>query len=290
VRVTDRLGGESLGPFALHPGDIAVADNGSGYRTSVATAVRQQADVVVRITPATFPIVTTTDEPYDVVAWLRTPGAPTREWHGWCIWDQQRYPVRLVAAHLPPAAAEAARRRLRRKAQKKGRMPSATALLLADWVLLSTTLAVNVWPLAEVLRLYRARWQIELVFKRMKQLLRLHQIRSTHQTSVEATVRALLIAWALQEGAMAEIRAHLPTGALTGPRPVSRWLLTGLGLDTLRQQVQGTWSQARLQACLPRLHRFLVLTPRRREHQETAVRAWLTGHASPWSSHEQQAA
>jgi hypothetical protein len=28
VRVTDRLGGESLGPFALHPGDIAVADHG----------------------------------------------------------------------------------------------------------------------------------------------------------------------------------------------------------------------------------------------------------------------
>ena len=89
---------------------------------------------MVRSTPATFPVVTTTDEPYDVVAWLRTPGDPTREWHGWCIWDQQHDPVRLVAAHLPPAAAEAARRRIRRKAQTKGRRPSATALLLADWV------------------------------------------------------------------------------------------------------------------------------------------------------------
>ena len=89
---------------------------------------------------------------------------------------------------------------------------------------------------------------------------------------------------------MAEIRAHLPTGALTGPRPVSSGRLTGLGLDPLRQQVQGPWSQARLQACLPPVHRFLVLTPRRREYQETAVRAGLTGHASPWSSHEQQAA
>ena len=28
---------------------------------------------------------------------------------------------------------------------------------------------------------------------------------------------------------MAEIRAHLPTGALTVPMPVSSWLLTGLG-------------------------------------------------------------
>ena len=89
---------------------------------------------------------------------------------------------------------------------------------------------------------------------------------------------------------MAEIRAHLPTGALTAPLPVSSWLLTGLGRDTLRQQVQGTWSQARLRACLPRLGRFLVLTPRLREHQETAVRAWLTGGTAAWFSPEQKAA
>jgi hypothetical protein len=290
VRVTDRYGGESLTPVALQPGDIAVADNGYGYRTSIAAAARQQADVVLRVTPATCPLVTAAGEAYDVVAWLRTPGAARREWHGWCAWDQQRYPVRLLAAQLPPAAAEAARRRMRRKAQKKGRTPSATAILLADWVLLLTTLAASAWPLADVLRLYRARWQVELVFKRMKQLLRLNQIRSTNRASVEATVRALLVAWALQEGAMAEIRAHLPMGALTAPLPVSSWLLTGLGLDTLRQQVQGTWSQARLRACLPRLGRFLVRTPRLREHQETAVRAWLTGGTAAWSSHEQKAA
>ncbi len=89
---------------------------------------------------------------------------------------------------------------------------------------------------------------------------------------------------------MAEIRAHLPADALTAPMPVSSWLLTGRGLDTLRQQVQGTWAQARLQACLPRLRRFLVLTPRRREHQETAGRAWLTGPTLAWSSREQKAA
>jgi hypothetical protein len=52
------------------------------------------------------------------------------------------------------------------------------------------------------------------------------------------------------------------------------------GLDTLRQQVQGTWSEARLQACLPRLRRFLVSSPRRRRHQESAVRAWLAFRAA----------
>jgi hypothetical protein len=131
---------------------------------------------------------------------------------------------------------------------------------------------------------------VELVFKRMKQLLRLNHIRSKHHTSVEATVRALLIAWALQEGAMATIRAHLPAGTPTAPTPVSSWFLTGLGLDTLRQQVQGTWSQARLQACLARLLRFVVLSPRRREHQETQVRAWLLNQALLYLANEQEAA
>jgi hypothetical protein len=290
VRVTDRYGGESLVPFALQSGDIAVADNGYGYRTSVASATRQQADVVLRVTPATFPLETAAGEAFEVVPWLRTPGQATREWHGWCAWEHQRYAVRLLAAQLPPAAAAIARRRVRRKAQKKGRTPSATALLLADWVLLVTTLAATAWPLVDVLRLYRARWQVELVFKRMKQLLRLNQIRSKHPTSVEATVRALLIAWALQEEAMATIRAHLPTDTPTAPKPVSSWLLTGLGLDTLRQQVYGTWSQAQVHTCLPRLRRFVVLSPRRREHQETTIRAWLTGRALVLVAIEQEAA
>ena len=54
----------------------------------------------------------------------------------------------------------------------------------------------------------------------MKQLLRLNQIRSSHRTSVEATVRALLVAWALQEGHVAEIvRPLLPCGAPRGADP-----------------------------------------------------------------------
>jgi hypothetical protein len=94
---------------------------------------------------------------------------------------------------------------------------------------------------------------------------------------VEATVRALLIAWVLQEGMAAEIRAVLATLPQARPRQVSSWLLTGLGLETVRHQVLGSWSHTRLRACLPRLQRFLTLSPRRRPPQETDVRAWLTG-------------
>jgi len=194
VRVTDRYGGESLVPCALQPGDIAVADNGYGDRRRVASATRQQADVGRRVTPATVPLETAAGAAFEVVPWWRTPGQATREWHGWCAWEHQRAAVRLLTAQLPPAAAAIARRRVRRKAHKKGRTPSATALLWADGVRLVTTLAATAWPLVAVLRLYRARWQVALVFKRRKPLLRLHQIRRKHPTSVEATVRARLMA------------------------------------------------------------------------------------------------
>ena len=40
--------------------------------------------------------------------------------------------------------------------------------------MLATTLPQEQWSAPEVVKLYRARWQIELVFKRLKQGLQLH--------------------------------------------------------------------------------------------------------------------
>jgi hypothetical protein len=282
VTLTDCHTAESLAPYALQPGDLVVADGGYGYRRSVATVVRQQADGVFRIHPNTFPVEDAAGQPIDLLRWLRQQGAAVRSRAAWCRWNGQRYAVRVIAAKLPPAEARAARKRKRQQAKDRGRQITLTTLLVAGWVLLVTTLTAEAWRDDDVLRLYRARWQAELVYKRMKQVLQLNQIRSTQRDQVEATVRLLLIAWALQEGEAAQVRRQLPRGlppasghAAASPPSVSSWLLTELCLDLLRQQVRGQWSQARLRACLPRLQRFLCSRPRRRGHQETDVRTWL---------------
>jgi hypothetical protein len=85
-------------------------------------------------------------------------------------------------------------------------------------------------------------------------------------------------------------RAPLPTETPRTPRPGSRWWLTGRGLDTVRQQGYGTWSQARVQAGWPRLRRLVVRNPRRRAQQATTLRAWLTGPALVLPSVAQEAA
>ncbi|MCA1598114.1 MAG: transposase [Chloroflexi bacterium] len=282
VTLTDRHTAESLDPYALQVGDIVIADGGSGYRRSVATVVHQQADGVFRIHPNTFPLEDAAGHPLDVARWLRRHRGSVRSRAAWCRWNGHRYAVRLVAAKLPPAAARAARKRKRQQAKDHGRQITPITLLVAGWVLLVTTLTAATWSDSEVLRLYRARWQAELVYKRMKQVLQLNQIRSKERVQVEATVRLLLIGWALQEGEAAQVRALLPRALppaaplhLVVPPIVSSWLLTVLCVETLRQQVRGQWTQARLRACIPQLQRFLCSRPRRRGHQETEVRAWL---------------
>jgi len=133
-----------------------------------------------------------------------------------------------------------------------------------------------------VLLYFQSRLPVELLFKRMKQLRRLGQIRSTSTAGATATIRALLVAWLLQAQESAALRALLPqlcpprAATAAEPAVISSWTLTGLGLETLRQQVVGSWSAARVQACLPRLVRFLAGRSQR-PHQETEVRAWLLG-------------
>jgi hypothetical protein len=179
----------------------------------------------------------------------------------------------MLAARWPSAAAARARQRKYPQAQQHGRTSSEATWALAAGVLVAPTLTAD-WSLRAVLRLYQARWQVELVLQRMQPRLRFNQLRSPHRTTVEATGRPLLIAWALQDGIVAERRARLPTAQQDTLPVVSTWSLVGWGLETLRHHVPPRWSQARRRACRPRFRRLLCRRPRRREPQATAVRAW----------------
>ncbi len=285
VVVTDRNQGEKLNHFELEIGDIVVSDGGYGYRNSVAEVKKKHADGVFRIHPNMFPLEDKFGEPLDLWPRLRkTKGPRMWEQQAYCIHNKQRYSVRVIACKLPPEQAGLARKRAEKRAQKKGRPVSLDSLTMAGWVLLITTLEPTDWSIEDILRLYRVRWQIELLFKRMKQMLKMHQIQSKRQDSVQATIRALLVAWVLQEQLAAQLRTLLHKLVQTAlsasldqsvARPISSWSISILCVQTLRHQVLGQWSMARLRACLPRLQRFLTNKQRKRGHQETDIRCWL---------------
>lgn len=249
---------------------------------------------MVRIDPRTCPLEDATGQPFAVEAWLgdlergRTARAA---WAGWGVIDGQRHAVRLIASALPPEQRRRARHTKQRRAKTKGRTLSARTLRLAGWWLLLTTLEATAWSAPDIARLYRARWQVEWLFKRLKQLLRVQPIRARTRAGAEATVRAVLVAWALAERLAATVQAALVAVAATDPaRPMSLWRVAHLSLSTLAQAVRGGWTLAQLVACLPRLARFLHDTPRCRTQQAASVRAWLATHPGRATSPEAVAA
>lgn len=282
VAVTDHHSGEHLGHHAIQAGDLVVADRNYCSLANLARARRADAHLLVRYKLGACPPKTDQHQGLDVVAWLRAAGEGIQEMLAWCWCEGVGYPVRLVACALPQEQADIAKRKLRTLGKAKGYTPSAEALFLAGWVVLLTSMITPAITAAELLRLYRARWQIEVVFKRFKQCLAGHQIRARTEAAAQATIYAILVAWAFQEDEAAHAQACLLT--LLAPTPalpigatgtLSTWTLTALCLETLRGVVRGAWSLARWQACLPRLARFLVTSPRRRRHQASDLRAWL---------------
>jgi hypothetical protein len=82
---------------------------------------------------------------------------------------EQQLPCRLIAWRLPPEQANRRRQKVRADHRRKwGREPSAARLAWCGWTVLVTSVPAERLAPAEAIVLYRARWQIELLFKRWK--------------------------------------------------------------------------------------------------------------------------
>lgn len=102
-------------------------------------------------------------------------------------------PVRLIAYQLSEESANRRRAQLREKCRTSGRQPTEAALQLAGWLILVTNAPEHLLPSASVAYLYRARWQIELVFKQFKSVLRLDALPSKNSSRVQCEIWARLL-------------------------------------------------------------------------------------------------
>ena len=83
--------------------------------------------------------------------------------------------VRLVAQRISGAAQQRELEAAKQRASKNGHALSEATKQETEWILVATTLPER-WSDEEVLLLYRARWQIERLFKLMKSLAHLARL------------------------------------------------------------------------------------------------------------------
>jgi len=106
---------------------------------------------------------------------------------------QPQVACRLIALRVNEQAAKERRRRLKEKARRKGRTVSMYHLRMCDWTLLVTNVPQRWLPLEMARALYMVRWQIELLFKQLKSILRVHQSDTCKENRLRCELYGKLI-------------------------------------------------------------------------------------------------
>jgi hypothetical protein len=197
VSVTGVRGGETLCRIPVRPGDVLLADRGYSHRAGVAWILSQKGDVIVRHQGPNFPLMDREGKEFDLLGALR--GLHKHQPGTWKVQfesDGRIWPVWLHAVRKSAAAAEQAKEELR-KERGEGLQPQ--TLELAEYVVVLTSLSPQEVSAMQVLALYRGRWQIELVFKRLKSLLGIGELAKYDPNSAKAWLQAKLLTALLVE-------------------------------------------------------------------------------------------
>ena len=278
IEITDVHGAETLARHPGQAGDIWLADRGYALCPGVGTILKAKGEVVVRIGWATFPLEDHAGSRIDVFPWLRQiPAMEPGERSVTITTPHGRFGLRLIARRLPPEAADRNRRHIRERASRKGRTVDKRTLEAAGYILLVSSLPAHHWAASELLALYRLRWQVELVFKRLKSILDLDHLRAKGP----ALAQVYLLGKALS-ALIIDVMADQATGR--GPklfadvhRPVSTWRWITIGRDFLFQAVRGYVSWHHFLDQLPHLSRYLCISPRRNRPHQANVATVLLG-------------
>ena len=277
VELTDAHGGESLARHAAAAQAIGIGDRGYGHARGLGAWLAAGAHVVVRTNGQNLPLETGLNEKLDLSAWLSSVPASRQSVSGpvWVNTPHGRFGLRLIARRLPAEAAAAARRRLHKASHKQGHVPNALSLLLTDWVLILTSLPAALWSEEAVLGLYRLRWQVELVIKRVKSLVQLEHVRAQEPEMVQVYLLAKLIGVLLLDGWTRQLLAQLDAWFAAPTCALSLWRWTAVWVDQLRAIVRGHFTLKIFLTALPKLKRYLHDRPRKRQQQLAQARRLL---------------
>jgi len=199
VHVTGAETGESLKLFTIEPGDLILGDRGLAHRRGIHHVVSHGGDVLVRVGLRSIPFHDEQGGRIDVLGCLRGI-----QHHA--VWDKEvviKYGDfeifgRICAVRKTKEATKKAQKRILRENRKKGRKTKPETLEAAAYTMVFTTLDRSI-PAETVLNLYRARWQVELVFKRLKSILGIGSLHKTDPESAKAWLHTkLLVAFLIE--------------------------------------------------------------------------------------------
>ena len=218
IELTDVHGAENLRRLTYQPGDIVLGDRYYARPRDLRPVIDAGADFIVRTGWNSLRLLHPDGACFDLFAALAAQAEQEGEVRVRVDEGTQGAPppepliLRLVIRRKDPEQAEAEQKRLLKDAKKRGKQPDPRSLEAAKYILLLTSLPAAAFPAADVLALYRFRWQIELAFKRMKSIAGLDELPAKKPELARAWIYARLIAVLIAERIAGQVPDAPPCG------------------------------------------------------------------------------
>jgi Transposase DDE domain len=223
LEVTDGRGAENLQRLSYRPGDIVLGDRCYARPRDLRPVLDAGADFIVRTGWNSLRLLQPNGEPFDLFTALAAQTGQegevqVRVHEGTQVLPSEALALRLVIRRKDPEQAKAEQKRLLKEAKKRGKKPDPRSLEAAKYILLLTSLPADVFPPADILAIYRFRWQIELAFKRFKSLAGLDLLPAKKPELARAWIYARLIVAIIAE----QIAGQVPDSSPCGPETTTR--------------------------------------------------------------------
>lgn len=219
--------GESLTHFPVQAGEHLLADRGYSNYASVQHVAAHGAVVTVRLNPQAVCLVDVAQKPFALRQKLRSLKKTNQAgcWPVALTGAAGQTPVvgRLCVLRKSQAAITKARATAIRSANRNGHELQPATLLYAEYVMVFTTAPPSLTA-QQILEIYRLRWQIELVFKRFKQLAQLGHLPKEDEESSKAWLYGKLLVALLTERLIQRAESFSPWGYDMATTPESKSL------------------------------------------------------------------
>lgn len=205
--------GESLLRFHVSAGDLILGDRAYGHVKGFRYVLNKDGHFLTRLRNKAFGLRDALGNDRSLTE-LLTPLDIGEVGH-WPLFShvkgQEDIPLRICAIRMSEEAAEQAIRRAKKEQRKKQQALNPETLALHRYVVLATSLPETI-SARQALELYRARWQIELAFKRMKSIMGLGHLPKGKENSAKAWIHGKLLVAFLAEALIEDGRLFSPWG------------------------------------------------------------------------------
>lgn len=208
-----RQGGETFRRVPVMAGDIMMGDRVYAAPPGVTHVLDAGGDVIVRLNRQALPLFDARARRIDLLGLVRVLKGTAPDEHPARVQGPSGRWIagRLIALRQSVQATRWAQRRMLRRAQRRQQTVSAESLEFAEYFMVWTTLPKAI-KATQILEFYRLRWQIELVFKRMKSILGVGHLPKKDPVSAKAWLEGKLFVGLLIERMIETAESISPWG------------------------------------------------------------------------------